>query len=157
MSESYLTRAGYNKLIEDLDVLKKRKAQLSVEIGEAREKGDLRENAEYHSAKERLGDVMNRISSTESKLTNARIIDGIKIKEGEVQIGVKVTILDVEDNDEMQWILVGQEESDPSSGRISIYAPLAQGILGHKVGEEVEVSLPAGAKKFKILKTEPAL
>jgi len=157
MSESYLTRAGYNKLLEDLDVLKKRKAQLSVEIGEALEKGDLRENAEYHSAKERLGDVMNRIGIIESKLTNARIIDSIKIRENEVQIGVKVTLLDVDDNDEMQWVLTGQEESDPASGRISIYAPLAQGILGHKVGEEVAVSLPAGSKKFKILKTEPAL
>lgn len=157
MPESYLTRAGHEKLLTDLENLKKRKAQLSIEIGEALEKGDLRENAEYHSAKERLADVMNRIGAIESSLANARIIDGIQIKDGQVQIGVKVTLLDVEDNDEMQWILVGQEESDPASGRISIYAPLAQGILGHKVGEEVAVSLPVGAKKFKILKTEPAV
>ncbi|MBI5243008.1 MAG: transcription elongation factor GreA [Elusimicrobia bacterium] len=157
MPESYLTRAGHEKLLTDLEKLKKRKSQLSAEIGEALEKGDLRENAEYHSAKERLADVMNRIGAIESSLANARIIDGIEIKDGQVQIGVRVTILDVEDNDEMQWTLVGQEESDPAAGRISIYAPLAQGILGHKVGEEVAVSLPAGARKFKILKTEPAV
>ncbi|HAH06644.1 MAG TPA: transcription elongation factor GreA [Elusimicrobia bacterium] len=156
MTETYMTRAGQEKLLNDLEELKKRKAILSVEIGEAREKGDLRENAEYHSAKERLAEVMNRISILETKLSGAQIIDNLKIKEGEVQIGVRVTLLDVEDKDEMQWTLVGQEESDPASGLISIYAPLAQGILGHKVGEEVCVELPVGPKKFKILKTEPA-
>ena len=153
----YMTRAGHEKLIKNLEELKKRKPGLSQEIAEAREKGDLRENAEYHTAKDRLAELMNRIQIIETKLASAQLIDGIKIKDGMVQIGVKVTLLDEEDNEEMQWTLVGQEESNPSSGLISIFAPLAQGILGHKVGEEVTVPLPAGNRKFKILKTEPAL
>lgn len=153
----YMTRAGHEKLIKDLEELKKRKPGLSQEIAEAREKGDLRENAEYHTAKDRLAELMNRIQIIETKLASAQLIDNIQIKAGMVQIGVKVTLLDKEENEEMEWTLVGQEESNPSSGRISIFAPLAQGILGHKVGEEVTVSLPAGARKFKILKTEPAL
>lgn len=156
MPESYLTRAGHAKLLKDLESLKKHKAQLSVEIGEAREKGDLKENAEYHSAKERLGDIMNRIGIIEGKLANVRIIDDIKVKKDEVGIGVKVTLEDVEDKDEMEWTLVGPDESDPSAGKMSIYAPLAAGLLGHKVGEEVAVELPAGARRYKILKTEPA-
>lgn len=153
----YMTRAGHEKLLKDLEELKKRKPGLSQEIAEAREKGDLRENAEYHTAKDRLAELMNRIQIIETKLASAQLIDNIQIKAGMVQIGVKVTLLDKEENEEMEWTLVGQEESNPSSGRISIFAPLAQGILGHKVGEEVTVPLPAGARKFKILKTEPAL
>ncbi|MFA6030713.1 MAG: transcription elongation factor GreA [Elusimicrobiota bacterium] len=157
MPESYLTRAGYAKLLKDLESLKKHKAQLSIEIGEAREKGDLKENAEYHSAKERLGDIMNRIGIIEGKLANVRIIDDIKVKKDEVGIGVKVTLEDIEEKDEMEWTLVGPDESDPSAGKMSIYAPLAAGILGHKVGEEVAVELPAGARRYRILKTEPAI
>ncbi|MFA6091769.1 MAG: transcription elongation factor GreA [Elusimicrobiota bacterium] len=157
MPESYLTRAGHAKLLQDLADLKKHKAQLSIDIGEAREKGDLKENAEYHAAKERLGDVMNRISTIESKLSHVRIIDEIKVKKDEVGIGVRVTLLDVEDKDEMEWVLVGQDESDPGAGKISVYAPLAQGLLGHKVGEQVTVELPAGPRQYRILKTEPAL
>jgi transcription elongation factor GreA len=157
MVDAYLTRAGHEKLLRDLEDLKKRKAQLSIEIGEAREKGDLKENAEYHSAKERLAEIMNRISIIQSKLGSAQIIDDIQVKAGEVGIGVKVTVLDLEDKDEMEWTLVGQEESDPAQGKISIFAPLAQGLLGHKAGEDVVVELPAGRRTFKIVKTEPAL
>ena len=157
MPESYVTRAGYQKLIDDVKDLKKRKVILSGEIGEAREKGDLKENAEYHAAKEKLAEIMDRISRIESQLQSARLIDEIKIKDGEVQIGVKVTLLDTEDNEEYAWTLLGQAESDPAAGKISVDAPLAQGLLGHKVGEQVSVALPAGPKTFKILKTEPAL
>jgi len=157
MPDIYLTRAGYEKLVKDLENLKKQKMELSKEIGEAREKGDLKENAEYHAAKERQAEILRRIHETEDKLERGRLIDDIKVKAGEVQIGVRVTLLDKEDNEEYVWALVGEDESDPTSGRISVYAPLAQGILGKKVGQEVEVSLPSGVKKFKILKTEPAL
>jgi transcription elongation factor GreA len=157
MAETYLTRAGYQKLEHDLEDLKKRKVVLSYEIGEAREKGDLKENAEYHSAKERLGEVMSRIAKIQDQLASARIIDELKLKDGEVQIGCKVVLLDKEDNEEYEWTLVGQEESDPSAGKISVFAPLAQGLLGHKVGEEVSVTLPAGKKTFKIVKASPAI
>ena len=157
MSGTYITRAGFQKLSKELEELKKQRTQLSAEIGEAREKGDLKENAEYHAAKERQAEIMRRIHETEEKLRSAQLIDDIKIKKDEVQIGVRVTLLEKETKEEMQWTLVGPEESNPMDGKISVYSPLAQGLLGRKVGEEVEVHLPAGPKKFKVLKTEPAL
>lgn len=157
MAETYITRNGYQKLQKDLEDLKKQKKVLSGEIDEARQKGDLKENAEYHSAKERLGEVMGRISKIEEQLSTARMIDDIAVKKDEVQIGVKVTLEEKGSREEYEWILVGPAESDPSTGRISVHAPLAQGLLGHKVGEEVNVELPAGRRTFKILRTVPAL
>ncbi|MDE2291213.1 MAG: transcription elongation factor GreA [Elusimicrobia bacterium] len=157
MAETYITRAGYQKLQKDLEELKKQKKVLSGEIDEARQKGDLKENAEYHSAKERLGEVMGRIGKIEDQLGSARLIDDMEIKKDEVQIGVKVTLEEKGSREEYEWTLVGPAESDPSVGRISVHAPLAQGLLGHKVGEEVKVDLPVGCKTFKILRTVPAL
>lgn len=157
MSETYLTRAGYEKLVGDLQELKKHKVILSREIGEAAEKGDLKENADYHEAKKRQAEILRRIHELEDKLKKARLIDDIKVKNGEVQIGVKVTLLDKDDGDEMVWTLVGADEADPGAGKLSVYAPLAQGILGKKVGDEVLISLPAGPKTFKILKAQPGL
>lgn len=155
MGNTYLTRAGYEKMLKELEVLKKRRTELSGEIGEAREKGDLKENAEYHAAKERQADTLRRIHEMEAKLNSAQIIDEIKFT-GEVQIGVKVTLKD-QDGDEYTWTLVGADESNPAEGRISVFSPLAQGILGKKVKDEVTINLPAGPQKFKIIKTEPAL
>lgn len=157
MADTYLTRAGYEKLVKDLEGLKKQKTILSREIGEAAEKGDLRENADYTTAKERQGEVLRRIHELEDKLKKARLIDDLKIPEGEVQIGVKVTLLDKDDGDEMEWTLVGADEADPGAGKISVYAPLSQGILGKKVGDEVSIDLPAGTKRFKILKARSTL
>jgi|SRR5579883_1623630 len=155
MAETFLTRAGYEKLIQELEPLKKQKNQLSQDIAEAREKGDLKENAEYHSAKEKLGEVMTRIAKIQDKLQNAKIIDELKVPKGVVSIGCEVTLQD-EDGDEMTYRLVGEDESDPAEGRISVYAPIAQGLLGKKQGEKVEVQLPAGPRTFKILKAQPA-
>ncbi len=157
MSETYLTRAGYEKLVGDLQDLKKHKVILSREIGEAAEKGDLKENADYHEAKKRQAEILRRIHELEDKLKKARLIDDLKVPKNEVQIGVKVTLLDKEDGDEMEWTLVGADEANPSVGKLSVYAPLAQGILGKKVGDEVLIALPAGPRKFKILKTQPGL
>src|SRR5438105_6416739 len=113
MTETFLTRAGYEKLINDLEPLKKQKNQLSLEIAEAREKGDLKENAEYHSAKEKLGEVMSRIARVQDKLESATLIDELKVSRDAVAIGLKVTLKD-EDGDEYCYTLVGEDESDPS-------------------------------------------
>jgi transcription elongation factor GreA len=156
MADTFLTRAGYEKLVKDLEPLKKMKNQLSLDIGEAREKGDLKENAEYHSAKEKLGEVMSRIAKIQDKLQNAKIIDDLKSPKGVVAIGCKVDLKD-EDGDEFSYTLVGEDESDPAEGKISVYSPLAQGLLGKKVGEQVEVQLPAGPRVFKVLKTSSAI
>lgn len=157
MAETYITRAGYHKLQEDLKGLKSQKKGLSNDIDEARQKGDLKENAEYHSAKEKLGEVMGRIAKIEDQLSNARMIDDLKFKKDEVQIGARVKLQEKASKEEFEWTLVGPAESDPLSGRISVNAPLAQGLLGHKVGEEVAVDLPAGKKLFKILETAPGV
>ncbi|MFA6317698.1 MAG: transcription elongation factor GreA [Elusimicrobiota bacterium] len=157
MTECYVTRAGREKLIKELEDLKERKKVLSFEIGEAREKGDISENAEYHAAKERLGDVLRRIDAAQNKLAKAKIIEEVQATGDTVAIGVKVTLQDKATGVELAYTLVGTEDSDPSEGRISVYSPLAQGLLGKKQGEEAEVTLPAGKRVFKILKTEPSL
>ena len=156
MSETFLTRAGYEKLLKEIEPLKKQKQQLSQDIAEAREKGDLKENAEYHSAKEKLGEIMSRIAKIHDKLQNAKLIDELKVPKDVVSIGCKVTLQN-EDGDEFSYTLVGEDESNPSEGKISVYAPIAQGLLGKKAGDEAQVELPAGIKTFKILKTEPAV
>lgn len=155
MSETFLTRAGYEKLLKDLEPLRKQKAQLSLDIAEAREKGDLKENAEYHSAKERLGEIMGRIAKIQDKLESAKLIDDLKLPKGEVAIGCTVSLRD-QDGDELAYTLVGEDESDPTDGKISVYSPLAQGLLGKKVGEVATVDLPAGQRQFKILSAEHA-
>jgi transcription elongation factor GreA len=153
MTDTFLTRAGYEKLRQEIDDLKKRKVQLSNDIAEAREKGDLSENAEYHSAKDKLGEVLGRINIIQDKLQNAKIIDEIKGPKDTVAIGRAVTLRD-EDGDETTYTLVGSDESDPAQGRISVYSPLAQGLLHKKAGEKVSVEMPAGPREFHILKVE---
>lgn len=151
MAEIYLTREGRNKLIEELDRLQKRKPQIQDEIARAREHGDLRENAEYHAAKESLTNLMQRIAEIDSKLSRAKIIEEQNIDPDKIFIGVTVTIED-EDGDEYEYSIVDEEEANPLEMKISIGSPLAQGLLGHKAGETVAVTLPAGITKFTILK-----
>ena len=151
MGEIYLTREGRNKLLEELDRLQKRKPEVQDEIARAREHGDLRENAEYHAAKETLTNLMKRIAEIDSKLSRATIIDDLNIDPNKVFIGVTVTIQD-QDGDEYEYTIVDEEEANPSEMKISIGSPLAQGLLEHKVGDVVEVELPAGNMTFKILK-----
>jgi transcription elongation factor GreA len=151
MADTYLTRAGYEKLKSDLAGLMKQKTQLSLDIGEAREKGDLKENAEYHSAKEKMGEVMGRIGQIQDKLQSAKLIDDLDTPKDTVAIGTQVTLEDP-DGDTMEYALVGEDESDPAEGKISVQSPLAQGLLGKKVKQTVEVALPAGPRQFKILK-----
>jgi transcription elongation factor GreA len=146
-----LTRDGREKLIKELEELQKRKPLIQDEIARAREHGDLRENAEYHAAKEALTNLMRRIMELDSKIARAKIIEDQNIEGDKVFIGVKVTIQD-EDGDKYEYTVVDLEEADPSTNKISVQSPLVQGLLGHKAGETVEVELPAGKTKFKILK-----
>lgn len=155
MPDTYLTRAGYEKLKADLAALMKQKTQTSQDIAEAREKGDLKENAEYHSAKEKMGEVMSRIGIIQDKLQSAKIIDDMKVPKDTVAIGVTVTLEDTE-GDTVEYTLVGEDESDPMEGRISVTSPLGSGLLGRKAKETVEVQLPNGPRTFKILKAARA-
>jgi transcription elongation factor GreA len=155
MAETYMTRAGYEKLLKELEMLRIRKRELSDEIGETREQGDLRENAGYHFAREKQSETLRRIAEIQDRISGAKIIDDMNLPKDEVIIGMKVTIRD-QDGDDYEYTLVGAEESDPATGRISVHAPIAQGLLGHKVNDEVLVDLPGGKTKFKVLKIEPA-
>lgn len=156
MGESYMTRAGHEKLIKELEMLQQRKNELSKEIGETREQGDLRENAGYHFAREKQSETLRRIAEIQERLRGAKIIDEMDLPKDQVIIGTKVTIREVGTNDDYEYTLVGAEEADPGSGRISVHAPIAQGLLGHKIDDEVMIQLPGGKTKFKILKIEPA-
>ena len=154
---TYISRAGFEKLKKELEMLQQRKKDLSAEIGETREQGDLRENAGYHFAREKQSETLRRIAEIHDKLSSAKIIDDLDLPKDEVTIGMKVTITDVSDGESYEYTLVGGEESDPANGKISVHAPIAEGLLGHKRNEEVEITLPGGKTKFKILKIEPAL
>lgn len=153
MADTYLTRAGHAKLSEDLKALIKQKNQLSLDIGEAREKGDLKENAEYHSAKEKMGEVMSRIGQIQDKLQSAKIIEEMDIPKDTVAIGTTVELED-SDGDTVEYSLVGEDESDPGEGKISVQSPLGSGLLGRKSKETVEIQLPNGPRAFKILKVK---
>jgi transcription elongation factor GreA len=157
MADTYMSRAGYQKLIKELEMLQQRKTDLSKEIGETREQGDLRENAGYQYAREKQSETLRRMAEIQERLNGAKIIDDMDLPKGQVIIGMKVTILEVGTTDEYEYTLVGAEESDPSKGRISVHAPIAQGLLGAKVNEEVVITLPGGKTKYKILKIEPAI
>ena len=152
--ETYLTREGFEKLRKEMGALQEQKRELSKMIGEAREQGDLRENAGYQYAREKQAEVMRRIMDLEQKLSNVRLIEETRIAKDEVRIGAKVILKDLSSNDEFSYTFVGQEESDPSNGKLSVHSPLGEGLLGHKPGETVTVNLPAGKKQFKILKIE---
>jgi transcription elongation factor GreA len=151
MSEIYLSREGRNKLIEELETLKKRRPLISEEIARAREHGDLKENAEYHAAKETLANIQKRIAALESKLSSAKIVEEQNIDRSKIYIGSKVKLKDLADNDEYEYTIVDIEEANPAEYKISVQSPLAQGLLGHTKGDKVKVTLPAGPAEFKVL------
>ncbi len=150
--ETYLTRQGYEKMRQDLARLKERRGQLSGEIGEAREKGDLKENAEYHAAKEEQAKVQRRINEFEEKLRSARILDEDAVNTGEVRIGATAHLKDLKSGETVKYTLVDAAEANFSQGRISVQSPVAQALLGRKPGEKVTVRLPAGALEYELTK-----
>jgi len=152
MSEIYLTKKGYQKLAEELEYLKTTKRrELSKAIGLARAQGDISENAEYDAAKDAQGMNEKRISELENKLAGARILDDHDISSDEVLIGAIVKLKDMDTDEELEYMLVSGEEADYNQNKISIASPVGSGLLNHKVGDEVEIKIPAGTLKYKIL------
>lgn len=149
----YLTRAGYEKLIEELELLKtvKRHA-ISREIEKARGHGDLSENAEYDAAKDAQAANERRVSELEFKLSNARIIEDEAMAKDEALIGASVKLQDLETGEEFEYMLVSELEADYAQGKISVTSPVGKGLLGHKENEVVEIKIPAGTLKYKLLK-----
>ena len=152
MAISYMTKAGYDKKMQELANLENIERPAVVQaIVEAREKGDLSENAEYDAARERQGMLEAKIAELKSLIAGARIIDESKVNTDEVQLLNKVTIKNVANNAKMTYTIVTETESNLREGKISITTPIAKGLVGHKVGDVVEIQAPAGTMKFEIL------
>ena len=144
---------GYERLTADLKTLRAERPKIVDAIEEARAHGDLSENAEYHAAKERQGQVEAQIAEIEDRVTRAQIIDPSTLSGDKVVFGATVTLLD-EDDKPVKYQIVGQTESDAKSGRISYNSPLSRALIGKKVGEEVEVTVPSGDKFYLVDKIE---
>ena len=157
MSETYLTKAGLKKMHEELKVMQKQRRELVEEVDRARALGDLRENGEYHAAREQLQHVTTRLIELESKLTNVRIIDGLEVASGEARVGTKVTLQDVQAKETFAYVLIGPEESDPANGKLSIASPLGKSLLGKKKGEQFTLTLPNAVVLYRVVNIERPL
>jgi len=144
---NYITQEGLTKLKDQLVETKTKLKEVSVKIKEARELGDLSENAEYHQAKTEQSFLMGREQEIEQKIKNAQIIE--KHNGSVIQVGSTVEIED--DGEKMTYEIVGSDEADPLSGRISVDSPIGASLIGHKKGDKVEVKTPAGKSTCKIL------
>lgn len=152
-----MTPEGQARLREEMRRLKESDLpQVVKDIGTAREHGDLSENAEYHAAKERQGMIVARISYLEQTLSRAEVIDPSKLSGSKVQFGARVKLTNVDTDEEQSFRIVGPDEADLKVGRISIASPLARALLGHEVGEEVRVMMPAGPRTYEILEVSYA-
>lgn len=149
---SYYTAEGLKKLREELNHLKDvERPRASQAIGEARDKGDLSENAEYDAAKEAQGMLEMKIAKMEETLANARVIDESQLDVSKVLVLSKVRIKNLANNMEMNYTLVAESEADLKSGKISVSSPIGRGLLGKEVGDIAEVSAPNGKIQFEIL------
>ena len=156
MSRVPLTKEGEISIKEKLSNLKfVERPQISNAIAEARAHGDLKENAEYHAAKELQGLIEAKISEMENALTNAQVIDVKEIPEtGRVIFGATVMVYDIENDKEIKYKIVGNLESDPDKGQISIDTPIAKGLVGKFVDDEINIKTPSGNLKYEILEVK---
>lgn len=150
-----MTQRGYSLLEEELRVLKSiERPSVIKAIADAREHGDLSENAEYHAARERQGFIEGRISELEDKVSRADVIDPVKIVGDFIKFGATVTLHDDDTDDIVVYQIVGSDESDIKNGLLSITSPLARALIGKTVGVSVEVSTPSGGKGYNVKKLE---
>ncbi len=148
----YFTKEGLDKLKDELEQLKSvERPSISQQIAEAREKGDLSENAEYDAAKNAQGMLELKISKLENILSNARVIDESQLDNDKISILSKVKLKNLKNNASMTYTLVPENEADIKSGRISVSSPIAKGLLGKKIGEKVEIQVPAGLLSFEVM------
>ncbi len=149
---SYVTQEGLNKLKQEIDYLENvERPRISKEIGEAIEKGDISENAEYDAAKDAQGMLEAKISELKTTLANCRVIDESQIDTSKVQILNKVTIKNTKTGAEMTYMMVSDSEADLKAGKLSINTPIAKALIGKVVGDVVEVKVPAGVMEFEIV------
>ena len=148
----YLSKEGYDNLKEELHSLKTiERPSIINQIAEARDKGDLSENAEYDAAKEAQGLLESRISKLEIDLSNSRVIDESKLNNNNVSLLSKVTIINIANNNEMTYTIVSESEADLSQKKISASSPIGKGLIGKKVGDITDIVVPNGTLKFEII------
>lgn len=152
MSVNYMTAQGYKKLVEELNELETvQRPAISKQIGEARDKGDLSENAEYDAAKEAQGLLEMKISNLKNIVATARMLDETKISTKEVQILTRVKIKNTKTEQIMTYMIVSESEGNFKEGKLSVTTPIAKGLLGKKVGDKATVSVPNGVMEFEVL------
>ncbi len=155
MEKVYMSKDGYQRLTKELDEMKNvKRPEIQEAIATARAFGDLKENAEYHAAREAQGMLEAKIRQLEDKLARTEIVDSSNIPTDAVHFGAKVEVKDLDTGDIENYELVGAGDDDPMNDKILVSSPFAQAFLEHKVGDEVEVDAPAGVLRFKILKIE---
>ncbi len=156
MSDSYpITQEGYEKLKQELKQLKSVERPAVVQaIEEARAHGDLKENAEYHAAKERQSFIEGRLQEINGKLSNCTIIDPASLSGDKVVFGATVTLLDLETDDEYCYKIVGEDEADLAENKISFSSPIARAVIGKNTGDEVTVTIPKGKIDVEIIDVE---
>ena len=148
----YLTQKGYEQLVDELEHLKTvKRRQLSKAIGEAMAHGDISENAEYDAARDAQAHNEKQITELEDKLARVRILDK-NIPDDEVLIGATVKLKDMDSQEDLEYTLVSELEADYAQGKISVTSPVGSGLLGHKENEVVEIKIPSGILKYKIIK-----
>ncbi|MDE5646441.1 MAG: transcription elongation factor GreA [Muribaculaceae bacterium] len=152
MAITFMTKEGYKKKMEEIAYLESvKRPEISRAIAEARDKGDLSENAEYDAAKEAQGMLEMKISQLKDLVANARIIDESKLTTDEVQILNRVKIKNLTNNSVVEYTIVADSEANLREKKIASSTPIAQGLLGHKVGDTVEIRVPSGLMKFEIM------
>ncbi|MBF0331008.1 MAG: transcription elongation factor GreA [Candidatus Omnitrophica bacterium] len=148
----YLTREGYQKLVDQLEFLKTTGRQrIAKAIGEARAQGDISENAEYDAAKDAQAHNEVRINDLEGTLSNVAFIEDMNIPSDRIFIGAHVVLKDLDLKKEIKYMLISPEEAEFGEDRISVFSPIGKGLLTHKVDDTVEIQVPAGIKRFKVL------
>jgi len=154
----YLTQEGFDKLKKELHELKYRiRPEISQKVATARDHGDLKENAEYHAAREELSLCETKIQQLQDRVARARVIDENEVTTDQASILTTVRVKDLKRNKEFTYTLVSVEEADIKKGRISIASPVGKGLLGKKVGEIAEIKVPAGTIRYEILEISLAL
>lgn len=152
MGVNYISKEGYDSLNDEIQHLEKvERKKISAQIAEARDKGDLSENAEYDAAKEAQGLLELKISKLKNTLANSRVIDPKDIDLSKVNIQTTVKVKNLKVNKEFTYTLVAESESDLKAGKISVKSPIGEGLLGKKIGEVADIQVPAGVIQFEIL------
>ncbi len=150
-----ITKEGHDKIVEEVKHLKKvERPEIIAKIAEARSHGDLSENAEYHAAKERQSFIEGRIEYLDGVLADAEVIDVTKLSGNKVLFGATVVLLNIDDDKKVTYKLVGEPESDPKNGKISIACPIGRALIGKEKGDEVTIKIPSGSADYEILEVK---